>query len=53
MWYLQRPTDVAEGVFAAYMDVQLHNDGPVTVILDSGETDATTTHITEEKDDAA
>jgi D-tyrosyl-tRNA(Tyr) deacylase len=29
-------TDVKTGVFAAYMDVELVNDGPVTILLDSG-----------------
>jgi D-tyrosyl-tRNA(Tyr) deacylase len=28
-------TDVKTGVFAAYMDVELINDGPVTILLDS------------------
>lgn len=27
---------VANGVFGAHMDVELHNDGPVTLLLDSG-----------------
>lgn len=27
--------DVKEGVFGAYMDVELINDGPVTIIIDS------------------
>lgn len=26
---------VAQGVFGAHMDVMLHNDGPVTIVLDS------------------
>lgn len=30
--------EVKTGVFAAYMQVQLTNDGPVTIILDSKET---------------
>ncbi|NLH95898.1 MAG: D-tyrosyl-tRNA(Tyr) deacylase [Clostridiaceae bacterium] len=29
-------TDVKTGVFAAHMDVELVNDGPVTILLDSG-----------------
>ena len=28
--------DVATGRFQAYMQVEIHNDGPVTIILDSG-----------------
>lgn len=28
---------VATGQFGAYMDVEIHNDGPVTIILDSKE----------------
>jgi D-tyrosyl-tRNA(Tyr) deacylase len=26
---------VATGVFGAMMDVELHNDGPVTILMDS------------------
>ncbi|HEY8348257.1 MAG TPA: D-aminoacyl-tRNA deacylase [Clostridiales bacterium] len=29
-------TDVKTGVFAAHMEVELVNDGPVTILLDSG-----------------
>lgn len=29
--------DVATGRFQAYMQVEIHNDGPVTIMLDSGE----------------
>ena len=29
--------DVATGVFGAHMDVQIHNDGPVTIWLDTDE----------------
>jgi D-aminoacyl-tRNA deacylase len=32
-----RGLDVAAGVFGAHMDVELVNDGPVTVVLSSGE----------------
>lgn len=31
----QKETIVQTGRFGAYMDVSLHNDGPVTIILDS------------------
>jgi D-tyrosyl-tRNA(Tyr) deacylase len=33
-----RGLDVAEGVFQAHMDVELVNDGPVTILLDSKKT---------------
>jgi D-aminoacyl-tRNA deacylase len=32
-----RGLTVAEGVFGAHMDVELTNDGPVTIVLDSAE----------------
>jgi D-tyrosyl-tRNA(Tyr) deacylase len=31
----QRTLTVASGVFGAHMHVELQNDGPVTIILDS------------------
>jgi D-aminoacyl-tRNA deacylase len=33
----ERGLSVAEGVFAAHMQVALENDGPVTIVLSSGE----------------
>ena len=26
---------IKDGVFGAYMDVDIHNDGPVTIVVDS------------------
>jgi D-aminoacyl-tRNA deacylase len=35
----QLPTPPATGVFGAHMDIEAHNDGPVTLILDSRQRD--------------
>ena len=32
----EKGVDVANGIFGAHMDVELLNDGPVTLLLDSG-----------------
>ncbi len=32
----ERGLEVSRGVFRAHMDVELVNDGPVTILLDSG-----------------
>lgn len=34
-WIQQQGVSVARGVFRAHMDVELVNDGPVTILLDS------------------
>jgi len=34
-WLRARPVPVATGVFRAHMEVELVNDGPVTLLLDS------------------
>ena len=33
----EKDIDVKEGVFAAHMEVEIVNDGPVTLLVDSGE----------------
>ncbi|MDE2969436.1 MAG: D-aminoacyl-tRNA deacylase, partial [Chloroflexota bacterium] len=30
-------SDIVTGVFGGYMQVEIHNDGPVTIMLDSAD----------------